>query len=65
MRNWVDQTRILTAARPLHQTRPYPAAGLKQADAEVHMLLCRRDLKIGVLAIKSLLRREYGISVCQ
>ena len=56
IRDRVDQARINAAVRPLNKTRPYPVEAGAQADAEVHMLLCKRDLRIGVLAVKSLLR---------
>ncbi len=56
VRNAIDQRRILWALRGVDRTRPYPVADPKQADAEVHMLLCKRDLQLGVMAFKSLLR---------
>ena len=58
LRRWLDQRRILNALRRLDATRPCPGADPHRADAEVHMLLCRRDLELGVLALKSLLRFE-------
>jgi hypothetical protein len=51
-----DSARIAWALRGLKHTGPRPAAPIEQATAEVHMLLCRRDLLTGVLALKSLLR---------
>lgn len=56
VRNAIDRARISAAVGPLNHTRPYTAADPRQAVAEVHLLLCRRDLRIGVLALKSLLR---------
>jgi len=56
IRRWIDQARINHAVRLVDRTRPYHAADPLSADAEVHMLLCRRDLRLGVLALKSLLR---------
>ncbi|HYV35958.1 MAG TPA: hypothetical protein VE988_09665 [Gemmataceae bacterium] len=51
-----DNARIGWALRGLDRTPPRPASPFANADAEVHMLLCRRDQRIGVLALKSLLR---------
>ena len=51
-----DQQRVLSATRRLQQTAPRSASTAESADAEIHMLLCRRDLRLGVLALKSLLR---------
>ncbi len=56
IRTRVDQYRIVRALRGLHDTRPYPAADPTRADAEVHILIGRRDVMIGVLALKSILR---------
>ncbi len=56
LRNHLDQRRILRALRKLDQTPATPAVAPQRADAELHVLLCKRDLHIGVLAIKSLLR---------
>ena len=56
LRNWLDQRRIERAVGRIHWTRPYKAAPPEQASLEVHMLLCRRDLFVGLVAIKSLLR---------
>lgn len=54
VRRAVDQVRINSALRGLERTAPCQAAA--RADVELHMLLCRRDLRMGVLAAKSLLR---------
>lgn len=51
-----DHAVVVRAIRSVRQSAPTPAAAPEHADAEVHMLLCRRDLEIGVLALKSLLR---------
>jgi hypothetical protein len=51
-----DEARIRAAVRGLERTAPLPARAPAQAAAEVHMLLCRRDVRLGVLALKSLLR---------
>jgi len=56
IRNWIDQKRIERAVDALDQTAPLPAAAPHDADLEVHMLVCKRDLRIGGVAIKSLLR---------
>jgi hypothetical protein len=56
LRQWIDQSRIERAASDLDRTAPTPAAPPDDADAELHMLLCRRDLRIGGVALKSLLR---------
>lgn len=53
-----DSARIDWAIRGLARTPPRPATSVEEAVAEVHMLLCRRDLITGVLALKSLLRFE-------
>lgn len=58
VRNAWDQARIETALKPILQTAPMPAADLESAAAEVHMLLCRRDLLPGIVALKSLLRHS-------
>lgn len=66
LRSWVDQCRINRALRCLDQTRPYPAVPPQKAQAEVHMLLCKRDLRLGALALKSLLRFDevrFAVSV--
>jgi len=60
LRNWLDQQRILRAIRGLDGTQSYPAAQPSDADLEVHMLLCARDLRIGIVAAKSLLRFGDG-----
>lgn len=51
-----DEARIRSALKGLEQTPPRPVLRPEEAAAEVHMLLCRRDLELGVLALKSLLR---------
>ena len=60
LRNWIDQWRIDRAVGEIGRTRPRPAAEGGQAAAEVHMLFCRRDLRIGLVALKSLLRFAGG-----
>ena len=56
LRMCVERLRITFALRGLNRTRPIPAASADRAHAEVHMLLCKKDLIMGVLALKSLLR---------
>jgi hypothetical protein len=56
VRSWIDQQRILKALDGLDRTRPRAAASPDEAQAEVHMLMCARDVKLGVMALKSLLR---------
>ncbi len=51
-----DDARIRAALKGLEQTPPLPVRRPEEAAAEVHMLVCRRDLALGVLALKSLLR---------
>src|SRR5216684_4538523 len=51
-----NHARVVSAIRGLHATQPIPCCAPESAAAEVHMLLCRRDVEIGVLALKSLLR---------
>ena len=66
VRNWMDQRRILAAAKGVDHTAPYHAAKPDQADVSLNMLLCKRDLKLGVLAFKSLLRFDeikYSVTV--
>ncbi len=58
VRQFWDTSRIDWALRKLNGTRPRAASVPESADVEVHMLLCRRDVRIGVLALKSLLRFE-------
>jgi hypothetical protein len=47
---------VVGAIRRLNQSAPVAASSPESALAEIHMLLCRRDVEIGVLALKSLLR---------
>jgi hypothetical protein len=56
LRDRIDQARIHRALRGVERTRPYPAADPADADAEISMLLCKRDLRLGAVALKSLLR---------
>lgn len=56
VRSWVDQQRILASLAGLDATAPRPAANAADAQADVHMLMCSRDVRLGVFAIKSLLR---------
>lgn len=64
MLNWIpyrfrsrwDQLRVRRALRGLEDTAPLAAARGGEADAEVHVLVCRRDAWLTVLALKSLLR---------
>ena len=51
-----DRTRINAALRGLERTGSLSAREPADAAAEVHMLLCHRDVRLGVLALKSLLR---------
>ena len=51
-----DTTRINAALRGLERTGPLPARTPAESAAEVHMLLCHRDVRLGVMALKSLLR---------
>jgi len=51
-----NHRRVVHAVRRLHQTPAVAAVSPRDARAEVHMLLCRRDVEIGILALKSLLR---------
>ncbi|MGH8570853.1 MAG: hypothetical protein ACREXU_23315, partial [Gammaproteobacteria bacterium] len=60
IRNRWDQRRIEKALAPLQRTAPMASPDAASARAEVFMLLCRRDLWIGVLSIKSLLRYTDG-----
>jgi hypothetical protein len=53
-----DQSRVVHALRRLDTTAPLPARLPAEADAEVHVLLCRRDLELGLLTLKSLLRAQ-------
>ena len=64
IRDRLDSHRINRALRGVLRTRPYEAAPPEQADAELNMLLCKRDLLLGLVALKSLLRfRELKLSV--
>jgi len=56
----IDQARLNHAMAGLESTFPVTAGVSNQALAEVHMLLCARDVRIGVLSIKSLLRFADG-----
>ncbi len=58
LRMAVDQWRINRALRGLDRVGPTPADDAGTADAEVFMLLCRRDLRLGALAMKSLLHQR-------
>lgn len=55
-----DNRRIDLAVAGLRHTPPTPAADPKTAAAEVHLLVCKRDLRIAALALKSLLRFAPG-----
>jgi hypothetical protein len=64
LRSRWDQMRIDRALRGLERTAPLSASAAADADAEIYMLLCRRDVRLGVLALKSLLRfREARFAV--
>ena len=56
VRNWLNQRRLLNALSGLKHTAPAKAASPDQADAEVYLLACKRNLTVGILALKSLLR---------
>jgi hypothetical protein len=56
LRNAIDQARINAALKIVDRTRPYPAVDHADADAQISMLMCKRDLRLGVVALKSLLR---------
>lgn len=60
LRNALDQSRIHAAVRGLDETFPVNAAPPSQAIAELHILLCKRDLHVGLLALKSLLHHADG-----
>lgn len=55
-----DQHRIDSSIRRLDRTPPTPAGPPGAALADVHMLVCRRDLRMSVLALKSLMRFAPG-----
>jgi hypothetical protein len=59
-RNRWDQYRVDSAIRDLDRTPPMPAAAPAAAQADVQMLVCRRDLRMSVLALKSLMRFAPG-----
>lgn len=50
-----DNRRIAHALRGLERTKPIPVLRAPDAAAEVQMLLCRRDVRLAVLSLKSLL----------
>jgi hypothetical protein len=56
LRKTWDHALVVRTLRRLHESAPIPASSPGEALAEIHMLLCRRDVEIGVLALKSLLR---------
>jgi hypothetical protein len=58
-----DNRRIDRAVAGLRHTKPTPAADPKTAAAEVHVLVCKRDLRIAALALKSLLRFAPELAV--
>lgn len=60
LRKALDQSRIHGALRGLKDTLAMEAASAGEAAAELHMLLCQRDLHVGLLAIKSLLHFTEG-----
>lgn len=55
-----DNRRIDRSVAGLKRTPPTPAADPRTAMAEVHLLVCKRDLRIAALALKSLLRFGDG-----
>lgn len=62
VRNWFDNRRVASALRGLRDNPPAPVP--TDAAVDVHMLLCRRDVAVGVLALKSLLRfRDFRATV--
>ncbi|MBI1338314.1 MAG: hypothetical protein GC164_15335 [Phycisphaera sp.] len=56
LRARIDQRRIESAVRAITSATPMPPAEPGDASAEVFVLLCKRDLLIGLVAIRSLLR---------
>lgn len=58
LRTYLHQRQIKKALRDITNTRVMECADPSVADAEVHMLLCHRDLLPGAVALKSLLRFE-------
>lgn len=63
LRMAVDQWRINRALRGLDLVQPVSADGPAGANAEVFMLLCRRDLRLGALAMKSLLHQRGEVKL--
>jgi hypothetical protein len=51
-----DDARIAWALRGLDRTPPRRGTPVERAAAELYVLLCRRDVRLGVLTVKSLLR---------
>lgn len=58
VRNAVDQWRVQHALRGLDRVGAVPADDAQDADAEVFILVCKRDLKLAALALKSLLHQR-------
>jgi hypothetical protein len=65
LRSAWDDWRIASSVRGLARTLPRAARPASEASAEVHILVCRRDLRIAALTLKSLLRFEdLNLAVC-
>lgn len=58
LRKAVDQCRVNHALRGLDRVGPVIADDAQIAHAEVFMLVCKRDLKLSALALKSLLHQR-------
>lgn len=64
VRNKIDQWRINWALRGMDRVPPMRADDADDADAEVFTLVCKRDLRLGALALKSLLHHRGTTRLC-
>lgn len=56
LRSRWDNLRVSRAISGIAHTRPYPVATSEDAEIEIHILVCRRDYNLSLVAAKSLLR---------
>lgn len=64
IRTKIDQMRINWALRGVDRIGPVPADEARGADAEVFTLVCKRDLKLAALSLKSLLHQRGSTRLC-
>lgn len=58
LRTRLDNSRVHFAVRNIEKTRPYEVSPAGDADLQLFMLVCRRDIRPAMLATKSLLKHS-------